>query len=383
MSRLDDLPPDQRATLSLLLRSRKSYADVAALLAIPAQAVHDRAHAALAVLAAPQARALTAERREQVGDYLLGQQNGVGERLATRTYLEGDPGAREWASAIGENLAPLASAPLPEIPSAAPQPNAPPHSSAAPSAAGPALEKAAPATPESVAGLSSATRNASPTAHAGAQAQPAQAGAGGDMGDAGQSPAGAGGRRSLPSAPSSRVGGALLLAAIVAGVIVAVVLLSGGGGSGKGSSSGTEGGSASNGASSSGTSSSASGSTSTGGKAKEDRRITLRPADPASHAAGVAEVLSEGSQYAFYIAAERLPPSKGNGFFYAVWLYNSPTSHEPLSRSPDVGSNGKMQGGALLPSNAGKYHTMLLTRETSAHPTHPGPVVLSGAFSLH
>jgi hypothetical protein len=385
MSRLDDLPPDQRATLSLLLRSRKSYAEVAALLAIPTQAVHDRAHAALAVLAAPLARALTAERREQVGDYLLGQQDGVGERLATRTYLEGDPGAREWASAISEDLAPLASAPLPEIPSAAPQPDAPPHSSAAPASAGPALE-AASATPESVAGLSSATLSASPTAHAGADAQPAQAGASGDAGDAGQSPAGAGGaggRRSLPSAPSSRVGGALLLAAIVAGVIVAIVLLSGGGGSGKGSSSGTEGGSASNSASSSGTSSSASGSTSTGGKAKEDRRITLRPADPASHAAGVAEVLSEGSQYAFYIAAERLPQSKGKGFFYAVWLYNSPTSHEALSRSPAVGSDGKMQGGALLPSDAGKYHTMLLTRETSSHPTHPGAVVLSGAFSLH
>ena len=32
MSRLDDLPPDQRAALSLLLRNRKSYAEVASLL---------------------------------------------------------------------------------------------------------------------------------------------------------------------------------------------------------------------------------------------------------------------------------------------------------------------------------------------------------------
>ncbi|HXP28513.1 MAG TPA: sigma factor-like helix-turn-helix DNA-binding protein, partial [Solirubrobacteraceae bacterium] len=60
MSRLDDLPPDQRATLSLLLRSRKSYADVATLLEIPEQAVRDRAHAALAVLAPSQARSLDA-----------------------------------------------------------------------------------------------------------------------------------------------------------------------------------------------------------------------------------------------------------------------------------------------------------------------------------
>ncbi len=69
MSRLDDLPPDQRATLSLLLGQRKSYAEVGELLGIPDRAVHDRAHAALAVLDPVEARALTAERREDVGEY--------------------------------------------------------------------------------------------------------------------------------------------------------------------------------------------------------------------------------------------------------------------------------------------------------------------------
>ena len=98
-------------------------------------------------------------------------------------------------------------------------------------------------------------------------------------------------------------------------------------------------------------------------------------------AVGIAEVLSEGSQYAFYLAAEHLPQSKG--FFYAVWLYNSPTSFEALSRAPNVGANGSVQGGALLPKDAGKFHTMLLTRETRTNPTSPGPVVLRGAFALH
>jgi hypothetical protein len=92
-------------------------------------------------------------------------------------------------------------------------------------------------------------------------------------------------------------------------------------------------------------------------------------------------VLSEGSKYAFYLAAEHLPPSKG--FFYAIWLYNSPTSHEALSKSPPVGSDGRLQGGALLPADAGSFHQMLLTRETNSRPTHPGPIVLSGAFALH
>ena len=66
-----------------------------------------------------------------------------------------------------------------------------------------------------------------------------------------------------------------------------------------------------------------------------------------------------------------------------MWLYNSPTSFEALSRAPNVGSNGSAQGGALLPKDAGKYHTMLLTRETKTNPTSPGPVVLRGAFALH
>jgi hypothetical protein len=52
MSRLDDLPPDQRAVLLLLVRQGKSHAEIADMLGIPQQAVHDRASAALDALAA-------------------------------------------------------------------------------------------------------------------------------------------------------------------------------------------------------------------------------------------------------------------------------------------------------------------------------------------
>jgi hypothetical protein len=331
MSRLDDLPPDQRATLSLLLRSRKTYAEVAALLNIQERAVHDRAHAALAVLAVRQARALSAERREEVGDYLLGQRAGVAERLATRTYLQNTPEARAWAAALADELAPLAGDALAQIPSAAESPGEPDERTPATSAPAPA-PIAAP-------------------------------------------------KRSRPSARSSRTGGAVLLAVLVAAVIVAVVLIADGGGSSSDQSS-----SAAAGAATGSTPASSTGSTAAtgtdGAKAKEDKRITLRPPEPSSNAAGIAEVLSEGKQYAFYLAAEHLPPSKGKGFFYAVWLYNSPSSHEALGRSPEVGANGSLQGGALLPADAGKYHTMLLTRETSTRPTKPGPVVLRGSFAL-
>ena len=99
MSRMDSLPPDQRAALSLLLSQRKSYAEVAALLQIPAEAVHDRAQAALAVLAPGEARSLTADERAEVGDYLLGQ-SGIADRLKTRTYLSDSEAARTWALAV-------------------------------------------------------------------------------------------------------------------------------------------------------------------------------------------------------------------------------------------------------------------------------------------
>src|SRR6185312_5761927 len=67
MSSIDELPPDQRAALSLLLRQHKSHEEVAQMLGIAPQAVHDRAHAALAVLAPAQARQLDAGQREEIG----------------------------------------------------------------------------------------------------------------------------------------------------------------------------------------------------------------------------------------------------------------------------------------------------------------------------
>ncbi len=92
------------------------------------------------------------------------------------------------------------------------------------------------------------------------------------------------------------------------------------------------------------------------------------------------DILSEASKLAFFIEAQHLPESKG--FYYAIWLYNSPTSALPLSKSPAVGSTHRLAGGSLLPSSAGNYHEILLTEETAAHPTRPGHVVLRAPFAL-
>jgi Sigma-70, region 4 len=335
MSRVDDLPPDQRAALSLLLRQRKSYAEVATLLKIPERAVHDRAQAALATLlngssTGGRTGELSAERRVEIGDYLLRQQTGVAERRRTRAYLESSAPGRAWAQALSAELAPLAADPLPEIP-AGPGPMAP------------------------------AGRDGDD------EPQPGQA-----------STASSPGARAARSLPTSRTGGALLLGVIAAAVIAAVILISS---AGAGShASATKAGSSSKGTTSTATAPSSSTTSTTAGGPTEEARLALTSPDPTSKTVGVAAILAEGHQRAFYLAAERLPPSKG--FFYAVWLYNSPKSFLPLGKSPPVGANGRMQGGALLPSNAGDYRRMIVTRETSERPSHPGPIVLSGTFKL-
>jgi sigma-70-like protein len=320
---LDELPPDQRAALSLLLRQRKSYGEVAALLGIPEHAVHDRAHAALAVIAPRLARGLTAERRQQIGDYLLGQE-GASERMLTRAYLAGSEEGRTWAQAIAAELAPLASTPLPDIPTGV----------------GPAAASA----PRPGRGARSAPP-LSPSIAAGVIEAP-----------------------SSSSLPSSRLGGALLLVAILVAIVVAVILLSGGSGSSHNPKTTVA-----------STSSTAAASTVASTPAVT-QRLTIKSPDPRSRSIGVVEILTESGKRAFYIAAEHLPPSKG--FFYAIWLYNSPSSSLPLSKSPPVGSNERLAGGALLPATAGEYREILLTRETSEHPTHPGHVILRGPFSL-
>lgn len=115
MSRLKELPADQQAVLSLLLRQRKSYAEVAALLDIAERAVHDRAHAALAILAPGQARELSFKQRSDIGDYLLSQGSST-EQAAARSQLVQSAPARDWARALINELTLLSSSPLPEIP---------------------------------------------------------------------------------------------------------------------------------------------------------------------------------------------------------------------------------------------------------------------------
>jgi Sigma-70, region 4 len=330
MSRLDELPPDQRAALSLLLAQGKSYAELAKLLGIGEDAVRARAHTAITLISPALARELSAERRAEVSDYLLDQQPGVAERISTRSYLEATPQAREWAQALAAELAPLSPTPLPAIPASGPAPEPAPASTAQEQHATPA-----PARPASA---------PAPEPAAASPVPPARPSAGSERAPA-----------------SSRVGGAVLLALIVAAIVVTVVLLNGGGSKAHRTATGAA----------------TPAATATGPTV--GARLPLR-APGSNQVTGLVQILSEGSRRAFYAVVEKLHPT--HGFFYALWLYNRPGSSEPLGKAPAVGSSGRLEGGGALPADAEQFKEILLTRETSTHAAHPGAVVLRGAFSL-
>lgn len=365
MSQLDNLPPDQRAVLSLLLRQGKSYGEVAGKLHIDEAAVRERAHAALAALGPRAISGLTTERREAIGDYLLGQQNGS-ELDATRRYLEGSAAGRGWARVVSGELRPLATlspgsrgGALPEIPGEGE------HESRAPAAS---VAAAAPADRE--------------TADRGTADTPETAGAGAATAQAADRPPGLLGA-GRPSLPASRLGGLLLLVGLGAAIALVVVLLvNGGSGGGKGSGAVT--------GKTTTTNASVPGSSTT--PTQVLAQAALAPVKRGSKASAQVAVIAQGAQRALAFRAQGLAPSKG--FQYALWLANTNADASPLGLLPAVKADGAStaveavcgtpSGGATspcVPSNYSRFKLVILTRETSARPTRPGTIVLGGALA--
>ena len=105
------LKPDQRAMLQLLLERDQSYDDLASVLGVEPDEVHERARAALTELGGSDPDA-------EVGltDYLLGQADPIGRADAVR-HLQSDPEAQALAQKIAAQLQLLApDADLPQLP---------------------------------------------------------------------------------------------------------------------------------------------------------------------------------------------------------------------------------------------------------------------------
>lgn len=111
---LEALTDAQRAILGLLLKQGKSYDEIATLLKSSASSIQARARDAVGALG-PDAADLGSERRDEIADYLLGQQS-ASRRAATREFLGDSAPGRAWARAVAGELRPIAGDDLPEIP---------------------------------------------------------------------------------------------------------------------------------------------------------------------------------------------------------------------------------------------------------------------------
>jgi hypothetical protein len=298
MSPVDTLDATHRAVLQLVLKQGKGYDEIADLLGIEVSAVRGRAHAALDALG-PSTAGLTAGRRADIADYLLGQQS-TEDRDATREHLVGSAAARAWARIVAGELRPLAKNGLPEIPAEA--------------------RKREPRRPE---------RRAADEA---------------DEPDGGEP------LRAAPARRSSRTGGILLLAGLAAIIAVVVILIvSGGDDSGmtKTASSDTR---------------PATQPSQTGPQPTPVAQINLKAAD-GSNAVGIAQVLAQGNQRLLAVLGQRLSPSTQSAAYAVWLYTSAAKAKLLGFVDPPVGKSGKFQNVINLPTNAAQYRELVVTRE--------------------
>jgi hypothetical protein len=315
MASPESLNPQQRAVLQLLLRQGKSYDEIAGLLRTDASAIRRRAQGAVEALG-PDADDVPADRRNEIADYLLGQQT-ASQRAATREYLEGSSAGRGWARAAAGALEPVAGAEkLPDVP---------------------------------------AEREEIAEAFDALEARTA---------------------RQEEVQRSSALGGKLIAAGlglVLALVIILVVTLTGGGDNGApGNASSTT----SAATSTTGTGTTAS----PDGNPQILAQGTMRPAaGSGSSASGQVAIVRFPStnRYRLALTAKGIPPSSSSGSAYAVWFYTSKNNALFLG-FPDkvVGANGRLDTVADLSPDTPNFNEVLLTSERTNAPKTPGTVVL-------
>jgi hypothetical protein len=322
MGSLEKLTDDQRAVLQMLLRRDNSYEDLAVLMKTELADIRTQARTAIAAVG-PDASEIGPQRRDEIADFLLGQQT-VSRFEATREYLRGSDAGRAWATDVASTLSPLDSGTLPEIPSAAE-----------------ASIVAADVPP--------------PAASVPAQAPP----------DPSEPPA------AVKRSP--QLGNRLIAAgvAVVLIVIILVIVISGGkDDKDKAAKAPTK------------TSTTGTRTTPKGDAYNVVAAATLLPPKGVdSTAKGNVAIFQfpATGQYRIGLQATGLPPISSRGSAYGVWLYTTATKNQFLGFSPSkVGKNGRLQTVSDLAPNTPNYGAVLLTRETAAHPKKPGTIILVG-----
>jgi hypothetical protein len=362
MSRIQELPAEERAVLQLALRSDRPFHELAGMLGIDEAEMRRRAHAALRTLGPDDGAGLEPARREEIGDWLLGQQ-GDEERAATERFVAGSGPGRAWARVVADQLRDLGAARLPEIPAgerpetngaaaaAAPSP-AVVAAASAPSAPTPAEPAVPPAAPV---GAALTPPGAPAAAEAAAAAPPYD-------GTAGPPPPGV----DFGAPRSSRLGGALLLGGLAI-VVVAVVLffvLRGGGDSG--SEKATP----------------AASTTATQPQAQVEAQANLVPPSnrKSLKALGVVLVQRAQGQDQIVAAVQGLPKPKNGG--YGIWLYSGPGKAQWLGFFASQDQQGRLLARGQLKASIADYREILVTREAKGNPSGPGPIYLRGPVQL-
>jgi Sigma-70, region 4/Anti-sigma-K factor rskA len=103
MATFDQLSPEQRAIVELVLRQGKTYEELADMLGMPESRVRELARDALVELAPVSVRGVEEDWRGQLADYVLGQQSGP-EATATKGHLRRSEAARSWARSLLDSL---------------------------------------------------------------------------------------------------------------------------------------------------------------------------------------------------------------------------------------------------------------------------------------
>lgn len=325
MSRLEALPADQKSVLQLLLRQGKGYDDLSGLLRLDADEVRSRAYDALDTLG-PGAAGLPADRRHEIGDWLLGQQDPA-EAVATRAFVDGSTAGRVWAHGVARELEPLAGDRLPELPAEGAVTEAP-------------VASAPQAEPDADADADDASDDATPFAPA-------------------------------PSAAPrvSRRGGAMLIggALVAVAAIVVLVLVLTGGDDKKGDSNATQ----------------AANTTSTQAQPRVRAQINLTPPKdgPAKRALAIVQIVDVSGQTAVNAVSQGLPTSNKKAA-YGIWVYNSPSQAKLIGGFDKTDNKGHLVFQGALPQGVdiASYKEVLVTQETSGNPTQPGRIYLRGAI---
>jgi hypothetical protein len=103
MATFDQLSPEKRAIVELVLQQGKTYPELAEMLGMPEPRVRELARDALVELAPVSVRGVEEDWRGQLADYVLGQQSGP-EATATKGHLRRSEAARSWARSLLDSL---------------------------------------------------------------------------------------------------------------------------------------------------------------------------------------------------------------------------------------------------------------------------------------